>query len=1313
MAGIRGKIINPPTIKTEIIEALKAEIVIHTTGMYYQSSSTSSFLSTDNAWFLPLDLSNINNIFTYPDPILYGQSIFRNRQTEQKIPLFFNGNKSEDDKLQTTTYTISTVSGCGGDDDDCIINYTYENEFGETISGSINPSGSKSITFCSSTIPVTNVVSSCRSGCATSFVIGRKCNVLDPSITENNQILYIDNGKKYQLLSSRNESKNYGWQPISNEELFPYVERSDFDSFDFPQVTIRGTRKIPTSIEDTLCGPITYTGYTYDRMNYNWFFGNNAGITFNPIQTGLIPTPLSGAMVSQEGVASISNREGQLLFYTNGETVYTSGHTVMSNGTGLESSGTSTQSSIIIPKPDSNKYYIFTTDFNGNPNGFEYSIVNMDLKGGLGEIETKNIKLINSPLSEKVTACSHSNEDDYWVITHTSGDTSFYSYKISSAGLSGPVITSIGSTYNTARGYMKTSPDCTKLISLLYDEDIIDIFDFEASAGTLSNFMTITGKTFDVGPYGLEFSSDSSKFYVSEGASEKIYQFDLSYTTSTDILDNIIEVAEVEGGSLGALQMAPDERIYVADKSTYLSCLSGFTLVGENCVSTTTATTVTAETITAAGTSIAYSAYGARFCIPGTYTTCGSGATASNFFNTGNSDPFWGTLAGVDGRLNEVGVWVNEPPVIEDEWIGFSTCISAATDGQYLVALAGDNGIRFSLDGTQLVENPWDTTITAVENFRLWWVWPLDLTAGEHVINLEGIDDASVASFGCEIIGPFSSGTFTTNTDFHIFTGATGKDSYTANTIFKSSDEIGNTFDTQANTCPTGYTYDVCSDSCIKVESPATISEKPYLHVIHRPNGLGVQCNFQENGFNLSSSTVTGTSSTWGLPNVITDKAISCDRYVYITSINRVGFGFDFLVNNVNNVVFPKKLSYYGEIYKYDQTTSEFSTSALQTFNISYDSLSANTGNTLTIASGNIGEGEFLIKPYWDYNVNTLIAKQQKTRKSSVNTYKRGDLYGLYVPETDWYFINIFEASQPLFNSSSVPPAKTINSLVVASTVTQAGVKKYNIQGLSDPIVSYNGAILAKNMEYSAVTAPISATTGTTAFIPYIELSFDPLDGQILTYAYVKNGNTNDLLADLYIVSGITSGETGTQLETDRVFYNTTEGKYEFYLISVSSSNVILSVNGSMLAINIEYFQSFSNSRRIILEEPLNNGDIIEAFYVPTNAINGGIDTNTPQISWSIDTAPLTTSGKFTVQVTTVDDINYENVVYSEVVDYVIGQKSYNKLITLTNAKAGDKFIYRVMNEKFYTPIIGETIYSVSYSFTNKIEVLNNSGENY
>jgi len=866
-------------------------------------------------------------------------------------------------------------------------------------------------------------------------------------ITENNEILYIDNGKKYQLLSSRNESNNYGWEPVSNRAKYNHIERSDFDSFDFPQVTIRGVRKIPTTTADTLCGPVTYTGETYDRMNYNWFFGKNSGISFNPIQSGGTPVILSGAMESQEGVASLSNKEGKLLFYTNGETVYTSGNTVMSNGTGLSSSGTSTQSVVIVPKPESDKYYLFTTDYNGNPNGFEYSIVNMGLQNGDGVVETKNIKLINSPLTEKVTACSNTSEDSYWVITHTSGDTSYYTYKLSSTGLSGPIITNIGSTHNTARGYMKTSPDCSKLISLLYDEDIIDIFDFDSTGGTLSNFISLTGMTFDVGPYGLEFSSDSSKFYVSEGAGEKVYQFDLTYTSSTEMIDNVIEVGNISGASFGALQLAPDERIYLAD------------------------------------------------------------------YNNTN------------------------------------------------------------------------------------------------------------------------------------------------------------------------------------------------LHIIHRPNGLGVQCNFESDGLSLTNSGITGTSSYWGLPNVITDKSISCDRSVYIIPKSRTGYLFDVLVNNVNNVVEPKKLSLFGEVYRYEQSIGEFTKSALSNFVIDYKDLTANTSNNIYIPTLNIGEGEFLIKSYWTYNVNTLLAKKQKVTKNTINTYKRGELYGLYVPETDWYFISLFESQKPLFNSSTAPQPQDIGNLVVQSRFTESGTTEYVVNGLSDPIVSYNGSVLAKNIEYSAVT---SATT------PYIKLLFNPLPNQVLTYAYINNGGSDDLLADLYTISTtIKSGATSTQSSTDRVFYNTTQNKYEFYLTSVPNSDVVLSLNGTILSKDIEYYLSLSDSRRIIFEDDLVVGDIIEAFYVPTAAINGLVPNNTPIISWSINDAPTQTFGRFTIEVTDPTDEFFESIEYSFVVDYIIGQKTYSDTITLTNAVAGDKFIYRVKNEKFYTPIIGETIYSVNYSDVNNIEIQFNSGQSY
>ncbi len=263
--------------------------------------------------------------------------------------------------------------------------------------------------------------------------------------------------------------------------------------------------------------------------------------------------------------------------------------------------------------------------------------------------------------------------------------------------------------------------------------------------------------------------------------------------------------------------------VEIYDPCVSLSCSPGFTLVGDNCVSTTASTVVSGETIIAASKASAYGGYGARFCVPNTYATCGAGALASDFLQI-TGIPFWGTLLSTDGRLNEVGVWLTEPPVIENEWIGFSTCITATTEGQYLIALAGDNGLRFSVDGVLLVENPWDGSLGAVENFRNWWVWPLDLSAGEHVINLEGYDVSGVESFGCEIIGPYSAGTFTDNTDFNFFSGQTGIDSYTANTFFKSSDEIGGTFNTQTNLCPSGYTYDVCSDSCIQFQESACVS---------------------------------------------------------------------------------------------------------------------------------------------------------------------------------------------------------------------------------------------------------------------------------------------------------------------------------------------------------------------------------------------------------------------------------------------------------------------------------------------------------
>src|SRR4030095_11618045 len=144
-----------------------------------------------------------------------------------------------------------------------------------------------------------------------------------------------------------------------------------------------------------------------------WYFGSNAGIDFN---SGSPVNLTNGQLSTIEGCASISDTAGNLLFYTDGITVWNKNHLVMSMGTGLHGGISSSQSAIIVTQPGNDSlYYIFTTGEMG-AYGLEYSIVNINMQGGFGEVIVKNIVLVNNT-NEKVTATKHSNGNDIWIIT--------------------------------------------------------------------------------------------------------------------------------------------------------------------------------------------------------------------------------------------------------------------------------------------------------------------------------------------------------------------------------------------------------------------------------------------------------------------------------------------------------------------------------------------------------------------------------------------------------------------------------------------------------------------------------------------------------------------------------------------------------------------------------------------------------------------------------------------------------------------------------------------------------------------------------
>ena len=117
----------------------------------------------------------------------------------------------------------------------------------------------------------------------------------------------------------------------------------------------------------------------------NWYFGENAGIQF--ANDGSITVLNDGQLNTIEGCSSISDSNGNLLFYTDGITVYNRQHTILNNGFGLLGDPSSSQSAIVVPKPnDPDIYYIFTVGSNQSQTGLKYSVVDMTRDGGLGQV---------------------------------------------------------------------------------------------------------------------------------------------------------------------------------------------------------------------------------------------------------------------------------------------------------------------------------------------------------------------------------------------------------------------------------------------------------------------------------------------------------------------------------------------------------------------------------------------------------------------------------------------------------------------------------------------------------------------------------------------------------------------------------------------------------------------------------------------------------------------------------------------------------------------------------------------------------------
>jgi gliding motility-associated-like protein len=356
----------------------------------------------------------------------------------------------------------------------------------------------------------------------------------------------------------------------------------------------------------------------------NWYFGGSfappplhtgPGLSFNSNPPQAL---INGQANGGHGHAAMSDAAGNLLFYAAGEirgnfpALFDRRHIGMPNSNVVNHSNTSNgmANSLFVPWPgQSQKYYFFSLYLGSTRQYNSYSVVDMALNGGFGDISSSaKYQYVHDSIAFQILGVKHRNNRDYWVIYQNFNTNIFSAYLVSPGGLN---LTPVVSTpaYNPGiygnLYYSEVSPD-GKTIAMPRTDNLvnyksrIDLFNFDANTGGI----TYKGMLPDSTAYSVEFSPDGTKMYVTRHVPDPItsiptyelVQYDLEagngnlgaiYNSAVSLFHSrpITNVAS-PGNSM---QVGPDGKIYLIAPIDsirplyYLSVINRPNLIGKAC----------------------------------------------------------------------------------------------------------------------------------------------------------------------------------------------------------------------------------------------------------------------------------------------------------------------------------------------------------------------------------------------------------------------------------------------------------------------------------------------------------------------------------------------------------------------------------------------------------------------------------------------------------------------------------------------------------------------------------------------------------
>ncbi len=269
-----------------------------------------------------------------------------------------------------------------------------------------------------------------------------------------------------------------------------------------------------------------------------------------------VPVSISNNGTSTFGTA-ISHAEdpnGNLLFWANYLGIFDVHGTLMPGSNGINISMQATEINVVPFPDDPGKFYILYNEGNCSP--LYYSVVDMSLRSGNGDVSQLNMLLDNGSYAEGMEVVSIPCTNDYWYLTFEC-NTGFKRFRIDTTGIGQPGIIynfSPGLTYD---GLGELEYHNFHLGMSFTQTDFFFIADFNPYSGVMMNpnpqIMPNSGSSPHVSPYGFEFSPDGSKAYISRHSSDNLYQYDI---VNDDLYSLNID------NSLGQIEIGPDEKLY-------------------------------------------------------------------------------------------------------------------------------------------------------------------------------------------------------------------------------------------------------------------------------------------------------------------------------------------------------------------------------------------------------------------------------------------------------------------------------------------------------------------------------------------------------------------------------------------------------------------------------------------------------------------------------------------------------------------------------------------------------------------------------